>query len=249
MGTFRNYLVYAFLFFVLCSCNRSNSNSNNTKTPIHTYDCKYLEVVKNANKDSTIIYSNEGHTIMYTTDSIGDYVIYYAKYEVNGSSRFDMIRDKIVRIELDPDLQHINSIISIHGSAFCLTKSKDQLIYCFDEQMNPFRIKNIVIESNEDKKNRDRKKDTVVQLIVEQLNNALYIATSMNNNNINGWAYIQTALESVKQIRGSDFIEQKEILNPKTKLYKIKFTQAGHKLNSLYFVLHKIKTDMDSTNY
>lgn len=242
MKTFKNYLVYAFLFIVFCSCNRSNSKSNNARMPIHNYKC--LEVVRNANKDSTIIYSNEGHTIMYTTDSIGNYVVYYAKHEINGNSKYDMIRDKIVRVELDSNLQYINSIVSIHGSAFCITKRKEPLIYCFDEQMNPFRITNIVIEPNE-----DRKKDAIVQQVVEQLNNALYIATSMNNNNINGWAYIQTALESVKQIQGSDFVEQNEILDPKTMQYNVKFIQAGNKLNSLYFILYKIKTDMDSTHY
>ena len=71
----------------------------------------------------------------------------------------------------------------------------------------------------------------------------------MNNNNINGWAYIQTALESVKQIQGSTFVEQNEILDPKTMQYNVKFIQAGNKLNSLYFILYKIKTDMDSTHY
>lgn len=241
---FRNYLVYAFLIIVFCSCNRSNSKSNNARTSIHTYAYKYLNVVRNSNKDSTIIYSDEGHTIMYTTDSIGNYIIYYAKYEVNESSKYDMIRDKIVRVELDSCLQHINNIISIHGSAFCLTKSKEPLICCFDEQMKPFRINNIVIESNEDRK---KDKDAVIHQVVEQLNNALYIATSMNNNNINGWAYIQTALESVKQIQGIDIVEQNEILNPKAKQYNVKFTRAANKLNSLYLILCKIKTGMDST--
>ena len=69
----------------------------------------------------------------------------------------------------------------------------------------------------------------------------------MNNNNINGWAYIQTALESVKQIQGIDIVEQNEILNPKAKQYNVKFTQAANKLNSLYLILCKIKTGMDST--
>lgn len=90
------------ILLVVCGCkNRRSSPSVSSETRY------YIGYTPNVNGYCTV-YSEEGHTFIYEKDSIGDYIVYYAKFDDNaGKHGHDRIKDKVVRIVVNSSLDRI----------------------------------------------------------------------------------------------------------------------------------------------
>lgn len=216
-------------FALLASCGGSQKDN----TPNSISKSNYINVIPNSTNDSVSMYTDDGHVFLYTSDSIGDYVVFYAKFNSNTPSRYDMIKDKIVRIQLDSSLQKIKSIISIHGGAFCSIHDNFYEVNCFDEQLQLHNYKDHNIQYNTRPKSESKESEEFYERyhIISQLLSAYNITCTMSDNGVNGWGYIQTALEPIRQLEQYDFIKSEKNYNNKSQRYSNKMKLATEGLD------------------
>lgn len=212
---------------LLASCGGRPKNN----TPNSISKSNYINVIPNSSNDSVSMYTDDGHIFLYTTDSIGDYVVFYAKFDCNTPSRYDMIKDKIVRVQLDSSLQKVKSITSIHGGAFCSTDDNLSKIDCIDEQLQLHKYKDLnnLNNNNQESITKESEEFHESYCILARLKFAYKISCVMNDDGANGWYNIQTALEPIHQLEQFDFLKSERIYNNKCQRYlnKMKLATEG----------------------
>lgn len=183
--------IFGTLFFLFVSCNingrKENNYTNNTQDQ--------LTIVDDIGDDNTA-FTKDGSTIIYSNDSAGNFVVYYAKFDDNiGKYGFDHIKERIVRVEIDSTLNSIRSIISAYGGAFCETDNDfGYNIYCYDEMMKSHNIEHVPATC-EPVSPKCTGKEYEVKRIISLLNVACKIAYSIKEHNTEGWHKVVEALE------------------------------------------------------
>ncbi len=193
----------------------------------------YIAVIANYDNDSVSMYTDDGHVFLCTTDSFGDYVVFFAKFDANAPSRYNMVKDKIVRVQIDLSQHTIRSITSIHGGAFCSLHDNVYEVTCFDEQMKLHHYKKIDIQydTRADSVSIESDEFKISHEILTQLMISYRISCVMSDNGVNGWYNIQTALEPIRQLDKYDFIRYEKIYNNKILKYFNKMKLATDGLN------------------
>ena len=191
--------------FTACSSGANNSKTNNSQTK------NYINVIENVG-DYNVAYTDDGHLMMYQNDSIGGYIVYFTKFlENSGKYGLKDIEERIIRIDMDSSLSHINCIISLHSSAICI--ATDSGTYCVPIFDNKFRLidtKEIRMEFAQNYKNNYDEFDEDKRIIL-LLNDAYYIANEINGSNLSGWYNILHSLESVTKLLSYEVMKQDRI--------------------------------------
>ncbi len=218
----KNLLLLSISFVLYVSCG-SSTTKNNVQ---NTVSRKYITVVDK--KDGFCsAYTEYGHTMIYWKDSIDNYIVYFAKYDNNaGKYENRMIKEKIVRAELNSSLSILNNIITISGGFFCDTNEvRGYNAYYFDEKLNGNRLEQIEVPEFSSDINDEHK----IKRILELLNVGYNIALSINNTNVGGWYKIVSALEPIQELISYDVIENDTIYDPLVNKHisKISITTEG----------------------
>ena len=228
----KKILVIFFLLIFIASCG------SRQKKAVHgsISSPKYISVVENTDGFSSA-YTEDGHTLIYKTDSNSNVVVYYAKFDDNAAKKgYDRVRDKAIRVEIDSSLNVIKSFVSVYGGALCKINCNDvYTLHYFDEQMNDKNIElpEYLLEKQAiDKRNIESK----VKRLIEILTAACNIAYNINDSNIGGWNYIVSALEPTQSIISYDIMTQETVYSPNVKehIWKLNSTTKG--LTQLYML-------------
>ena len=188
------------LLVLCCACNYTGKSSTNRTAK------KYINVIENVN-GYNVAYTEDGHTMLYTNDSAGNYSVFYVKFE-NGAGKYGLkgIEEKIVRAEMDATMTTLNSFVTVQGGAFCKVDSIMKYSVCyFDEHLNCDSLAEIM-ESVELNQMEGMRVEQEVRRISELLNIAHNIALSINKNDPRGWNNIVYALESTQELINFDVI-------------------------------------------
>lgn len=218
-------LCILMIIVLVVSCSsRSNKYNTNNNTP-----ARYITNIDNIDGFSAS-FTEDGHTMIYSKDSIGNYVIYYVKYDDNaGKYGYDRIKDKVIRVEMDSSLKILNSFVTIYGGAFCDTNCgiRYSAVY-FDEQMNYDTIEQIEVPLDSAQFEETGKEEKIRHILL-LFNVTQKIALSINENNVNGWHNIVSALEPSQTILDYDVIFSDTVFNPKVKehISRVKSTTKG----------------------
>ena len=223
-------LFLSLLFVASCGSKHKKEVQSSIVSP------DYISVVENTNGFSSA-YTEDGHTLIYKTDSNGNFIVYYAKFDDSaGKKGFDRVKDKAVRVEIDSSLNVIKSLVSVYGGALCKINSNGvYTLHYFDEKMNDNNIELPEIylhKQTVDKGNVEPK----VKRIIEILTTAYNIAYNISDSNIGGWNYIVSALEPTQGITSYDIMTQETVYSPNVKehIWKLNSTTKG--LTQLYML-------------
>lgn len=236
----KKILVIFFSLIFIASCGSRH------KKAIHgsIFSPKYISVVENTDGFSSA-YTEDGHTLIYKTDSNSNVVVYYAKFDDNaGKKGYDRVRDKAIRVEIDSSLNAIKSFVSVYGGALCKINCNDvYTLHYFDEQMNDKNIElpEYLLEKQAiDKRNIESK----VKRLIEILTVAYNIAYNINDSNIGGWNYIVSALEPTQSIISYDIMTQETVYSPNVKehIWKLNSTTKG--LTQLYMLFQEKENEV-----
>lgn len=221
---------------IICSCN-TNKSKENKNTDYKNSGYKYLtSVVSNAN-DSVVLYTDDGHILSYSTDSLGNYIVNYTKFDYNAGG-YETIKDKLVRVELDPSLKFIKSIVSVHGVSLCFEDDGMYDVTLYDEQMHQDQLNDINVRSQ-----IDDYTDTsnIAKIIIMQLVNAYDISHYIYTNKENGWYSVSSALEPICFLSDYEIIEQEMVYDQKVKDRLPRFTKAAEGLTYFCNTLNNTK--------
>lgn len=179
------------LFFLFGSCSNNGRKENN-----YTNNAQNQITIVESVGDNNTAFTKDGSTIIYSNDSAGNYIIYYAKFDDNtGKYGYDRIKERIVQVEIDSTLNTIKSIISAYGGAFCETDDDfGYNIYCYDEMMKSHRIEHVPAIC-EPVSPECTGKEYEVKKIISLLNVACKIAYSIKEQNAEGWHKVVEALQ------------------------------------------------------
>ena len=229
----RSNLVILFFLPLLYSCGSYGKKQN----VIGNAQRKYITIVESINSYNAA-YTDDGHILLYTKDSKDSYVIYYAKLDdFAGKHGYDIIKDKVVRVEMNPSLNTLISLISVYGGAFFKVENETGFkTYYFDENMNVKTIEQTICDSILTEKTG---KHNEFKRIVALLNVAYKMALSIRDNHARDWDYIVSALEPTQKLLVYDVITSDTIYDTKIKnqILKIKNTEEG--LTHFYYILLK----------
>lgn len=198
-----------FVFFVSCgsSSKKYNVYNNNPK--------KYITVVNDFD-GYCAAYTDDGHTMIYTNDSVCNNIVYYAKNENNtGEDGLRFIDEKIVRVEIDSSLTTLKSILSFSGGAFCEMKDMGYNVYYFDEQMKGALKEDMEVHDYYEI-SEDTSEEYKINKIIALLNVACEIAHAISDTNVRGWNNIFMALEPIQNISNHDIIISNTVYDPRT---------------------------------
>ena len=231
----KKILVIFFLLIFIASCG------SRQKKAVHgsISSPKYISVVENTDGFSSA-YTEDGHTLIYKTDSNSNVVVYYAKFDDNaGKKGYDRVRDKVIRVEIDSSLNVIKSFVSVYGGALCKINCNNvYTLHYFDEQMNDKNIElpEYLLEKQAiDKRNIESK----VKRLIEILTAAYNIAYNINDSNIGGWNYIVSALEPTQSIISNDIMTQETVYSPNVKEHVSKLNSTTEGLTQLYMLFQE----------
>jgi hypothetical protein len=221
----KKILVIFFSLIIIASCGSRHKKA--IHGPISSP--KYISVVENTDGFSSA-YTEDGHTLIYKTDSNSNVVVYYAKFDDNaGKKGYDRVRDKAIRVEIDSSLNVIKSFVSVHGGALCKINSNGiYTLHYFDEQRNDNNIE--LPEYPLEKQTIDKRNiESKVKRIIEILTTAYNIANNINGSNKGGWNYIVSALEPMQSIISYDIMTQETVYSPNVKehIWKLNSTTKG----------------------
>ena len=223
-------LSITYALFVSCGLSTTKKNIQNTVSR------KYITVVDKMDGFSSA-YTEDGHTLIYGKDSIDNYIVYFAKFDNNaGKYENRMIKDKIVRVELDSSLSILKSFITISGGAFCDTNEViGYEAYYFDEKLNGNCLEQIEVPEQSSDIDDEHK----IKRILELLNAGYNIALSINNTNAGGWYNIVSALEPVQELVNYNVIKNDTVYDPivNKHISKINITTDG--LTQFYNLLRE----------
>lgn len=221
-------IFFSLIFIASCSSKHKKEVHSSISSP------KYISVVENTDGFSSA-YTEDGHTLIYKTDSDSNVVLYYAKFDDNAEKKgYDRVRDKAIRVEIDSSLNVIKSFVSVYGGALCKINSNDvYTLHYFDEQMNDKNIElpDLYLDKQTiDKGNVEPK----VKRIIEILTTAYNIAYKIDGSNKGGWNYIVSALEPTQSITSYDIMTQETVYSPNVKEHISKLNRTTEVLTQLY---------------
>lgn len=221
---------------VICSCN-TNKSKGNKNTNYQKTEYKYLtSVVSNLN-DSVVMYTDDGHIFSYSTDSLGNYIVNYAKFDYNAGG-YETMKDKLVRVELDSSMKFLRSIVSVHGVSLCFEDDGMYDVTFYDEQMHQDQLNDINVR-NQIQHNTD--KSNIAKVIIRQLANAYDISHYISTNKENGWYSISSALEPICFLTDYEIIEQEKVYDQKVKDRLPRFIKAAEGLTHFCNTLNNTK--------
>lgn len=225
-------VIYITLLFVSCG---SLGTKKNTQNKIAQQQITVVEYKDNFRAAYTV----DGHTMIYKKDSLGNYAVYYAKFEDMASEYGQYkIKEKLVRVEVDSTMTILNSILNISGGVFC-NKIENKLykIYYFDENLNSVVLEQIEVPLVLEKSvNSDDEKR--VKRIIQLLYNAYELSKSINNS-IHTLDNTLSALEPVSLILTYDVVNNDKILSPKAQEHISKIYNAIGSLLKFHFYIEE----------
>ena len=228
----KNNTIILFSFLLFLSCGSNNKKNTQNSTP----SANYINVVKSPDGFNSA-YTEDGHTMIYETDSANNYIVYYAKFDDNaGKKGYDRVKDKAVRVEIDSSLSTLISFVSVYGGVSC--KIDDHGAYqawFFDEQMNDYNIELYGIHLGEQPAEIGNQ-EAIVKRIIKLLTIAHEIAKAINNRNTGSWNYIVSALEPSQSITNYDIMIQETIYAPKVKEHISRLSSVNERLTQLYLL-------------
>lgn len=230
----KKILVLSFSILFFSSCGTKH------KKNIHTAaSTNYISVVENID-GSNSAYTEDGHTLIYKTDSNSNIIVYYAKFDDNaGKKGYDRVREKAIRVEIDSSLNIIKNFVSAYGGALCkINRNGIYTLHYFDEQMN---VKNIELpELHLDKQATDKRSiESKVKRVIEILTTTYKIAYFINENNKGGWNYIVSALEPTQSIINYNIITQETAYAPNVRRHISKLNSTTEGLTQLHLLFRK----------
>lgn len=225
-------IVILLILVFLCSCGTSGRKNEGHNNRIK----KHLFVVENED-EYNVAYTEEGHTMIYLNDSVGNNIVYFVKFE-NGAGKYGLkgIEEKIIRVELDSSFTQLKSFLCVTGGTFLETDGSHALrAYFFDEQLNVDSLEIInVLENHILPDNSNEMEDNIgMKRIVDFLNNAYSIAHTISEQKVRGWDNIAYALESVKTLQDYDVIMSNDIYDEKVKKRTPRVLGMNEELTSL----------------
>ena len=221
------------IVLVVCGCNnRKSSPSVSSETR------NYIGYTLNVNGYCSV-YSEDGHTFIYEKDSIGDYIVYYAKFDDNaGKHGHDRIKDKVVRIVVNNSLDRVLSISSICCGIFIEKYSEDRYkALCVDEHMNVNIIDDTEISYGQNKSTGPNIIESEIQKIISLLSIATRIVYSINTNSSICWNNMALALEPIQNILSRDIIQYETIVNPKIQKHVLRIEETKNPLSVYHYML------------
>lgn len=206
---------------------------------------KFMTIVENMSGYNAA-YTEDGHTIIYKNDSLGDVVVYYAKFE-NNAGKYGLrgIDEKIIRAEMDSSLGTLKSFISFSGGAFCEIEEMGYNIYYFDEQMKGALKENIEVHWNSEL-SEDTSEEYKMKRIIALLNVAYEIARSISDINVNGWNNIYYALEPIQEALNCDIIKGNAVYEPRTEKHISRLNRMTEELSHYYYILQEKKIEEET---
>lgn len=237
----KKLLLLSITFVLLISCGLSTTKKNVQ----NTVSRKYITVVEKKDGFSTA-YTEFGHTMIYGKDSIDNYIVYFTKFD-NNAVKFNnkMIKDKIVRVELDSSLSILKNFITISGGAFCDTNEvRGYDVYFFDEKLNGKRQEQIEVPELLSDIDDEHK----VKRIMELLNIGYNIALSINNKDADGWYKIISALEPIQELMGFDVMKNDTIYDPIVNKHISKISLTTEGLTQFNILLQKKKSKINNSD-
>ena len=220
--------VYFISSLLLLSCGSSQK-----KTHSSIPSPKFINIVESPDGFSSA-YTEDGHTIIYETDSANNYIVYYAKFDDNaGKKGYDRVKDKAIRIETDSSMNMLTSFVSAYGGASCLIDENGECqVFYFDEQMNR---NNVELHNNrlEEPSESIGSLESKIKRITYLLSVSYDIAKNVNERNIGGWNYIVSALEPSYSILNHDVMTQEAVYDPKAKKHISKLSSTTEGLTQL----------------
>ena len=221
------------IVLVVCGCNnRKSSPSVSSETR------NYIGYTLNVNGYCSV-YSEDGHTFIYEKDSIGDYTVYYAKFDDNaGKHGHDRIKDKVVRIVVNDSLDRVLSISSISCGIFLEKDSEGRYkALCVDEHMNVNIIDNTEISCGQNISTGANIIESEIQKIISLLSIATKIVYSVNTNSSICWNNMALALEPIQNIMSRDIIQYETIVNPKIQKHVLRIEETTNPLSVYHYML------------
>lgn len=205
------FIIFVLLVTLFVSCGSRNKKERINSNAIP----KYITLIENSRGGYNTAYTEDGHTVIYRLDSVGNYVVYYTKYDANaGKYGYDRIKEKIVRVEMDSSLKKLNSFVAISGGVIC-KKENDNIysVYYFDEKLNGYSLKQIETPS-ESTQIRKEDQENDIKRILPLLAVAHKIATTINDSNVSGWNNIVSALEPSLNLVDYDVLKSDTVYAP-----------------------------------
>lgn len=229
-------IFFSSLLLLSCGSNQKNTHRLNSSP-------KYINVVESPNGFSSA-YTDDGHTIIYETDSAKNYVIYYAKFDDNaGKKGYDRVKDKAIRIETDSSMNRLTCFASVNGGASCQIDDNGEYQVCyFDDEMNrkTAELHEIHLEEQfEGIESLESKIKRIIYLLII----ARDVAKEINEHNIGGWNYIVYALEPSIDILNYDVMIQKTVFEPKAKEHISKLSSTTEGLSHFNSMLRNKKNE------
>lgn len=221
-------------FLLFLSCGSSNKKQNDYKS----IPRKYISIVDDVN-NYCVAYTEDGHTILYKSDSVGNNIVYYAKYENNaGEDGLRFFDEKIVRVEMDSSLTTLKSFLSFTGGAFCETKDNGYSVFYFDEQMNGVLKENVqVIRGTNQLENSIQ--ELKLKKILIQLDVAFEIAHSISEANVSGWNNLYFSLEPIQSILSHETMIIHSINEMSIKKRVLRMCCMAEVLTERHYILHE----------
>lgn len=238
-----NLLLIVFGFVIFVSCGSSTTKKNVQNIVIR----KYISVVDNTH-DYSSAYTEEGHVMIYGKDSTNNHIVYFAKFD-NNAVKYEngIIKDKIVRAELDSSLSSIKSFVTISGGAFCDTNEQwGYDAYYFDENLNYNSMEQIEVPLNKEQLN-DLDHEHMIKRILDLLDIGYNIALSINNTNASGWYNIVSALEPIQDLKTYDIMENDTIYDPLVKKHISKINKTTEGLTQFHNLLQEKHNSQNRT--
>lgn len=220
-------------FFVSCGSSGKNKTNGYCNAPR-----KNMIIVENVDSYNAA-YTEDGHTIIYKNDSLGDVVVYYTKFE-NNASKYGLreIDEKIIRAEMDSSLESLKSFISFSGGAFCEKNEMGYNIYYFDEQMKG-AIKEGMEVHDDSEISEDTSEEYKIKKIIILLNVACDIAHGISNTNVRGWNNIYMALEPIHNVSNHDIIISNTIYELRTEKHISRIRRITEELDQYYYTFQE----------
>lgn len=232
----RNYLIllYVFILFVSCSSNGKKKISDTAPT-------QNSIIFVDETDGYHAAYTMDGHTIIYMTDSVGNYIVYYVKFE-NGAGNYGLkrIEEKMIRAEMDSSLNNLKGFVTFVGGAFIDVKegTEGYTAYYYDEQLKEHSMKQIDYSSDM-VQTADIGESHELNRIILLLDVAYQFARSINTERPRGWDKIVSALEPVHNILSYNVIFNNSVNTPREEEHILRIEKATKELTHFYNMLHE----------
>ena len=237
----KNNLVLLLVISLLVSCGFGGQKKKDTSPP----EPKYIAIVDDV-EGYHVAYTEDGHTMIFENDSVGNYIVYYVKFD-NNAGKFGLkgIEEKIIRAEIDSSLNTLRSFVTFKGGVFC--EPNDDMgydAYYFDNQLKGYSKEHIEFYLDSQQADDGGDKYNVLR-IISLLNVAYQISQSINNDRPSGWDKTISALEPVQNILGCNIISNNTNVPPRVKEHVSRISRVIEEFTYFYHVLEEKKNNSD----